>query len=232
MCTIGNTDESVTSWFALPWSSVRMQMHINYVQCIAVFVLFALHSCETGHESSGQVVAVGPGVTALKPGDRVAIEPGVPCRRCDVCRAGRYNLCADVQFLATPPVQGDLALRHVHAADFCYKCSRPAAIGVSSARYRSSCIVFRFPHTRRLPDHVSFEEAALLEPLSVGVHACRRAGVSAGHNVLVLGAGVENWFTLLYSTVHRTCLQYNAEYLICCYVSCLTGAPTKSCAYP
>ena len=54
-------------------------------------------------------------------GDRVAVEPGVPCRLCDFCKTGRYNLCADIQFLATPPVHGNLARYHVHAADFCYK---------------------------------------------------------------------------------------------------------------
>lgn len=114
-----------------------------------------------GHESSGTVTKLGEGVTHLKVGDRVAVEPGVPCRKCDFCKIGRYNLCPDVQFLATPPVHGNLARFHVHAADFCYK----------------------------LPDHVSFEEGALLEPLSVGVHACKRAGVSLGHKVLICGAG-------------------------------------------
>jgi L-iditol 2-dehydrogenase len=114
-----------------------------------------------GHESSGTVSKLGEGVTHLKVGDRVALEPGVPCRACTFCKTGRYNLCPDVQFLATPPVHGNLARYHVHAADFCFK----------------------------LPDHVSFEEGALLEPLSVGVHACRRAGVTLGHTVLVCGAG-------------------------------------------
>ena len=54
-------------------------------------------------------------------GDRVALEPGVPCRRCDYCKTGRYNLCPDIEFLATPPVHGNLARYHVHAADFCFK---------------------------------------------------------------------------------------------------------------
>ncbi|XP_003388020.1 PREDICTED: sorbitol dehydrogenase-like [Amphimedon queenslandica] len=94
-------------------------------------------------------------------GDRVAIEPGVPCRTCSYCKGGRYNLCPDMQFCATPPVNGSLANYYVHAADFCYK----------------------------LPDHVSFDEGALLEPLSVGVHACQRAGIGLGSKVLVCGAG-------------------------------------------
>ena len=74
-----------------------------------------------GHEASGQVVGVGEGVTNLKPGDRVAIEPGVPCRRCSYCKGGRYNLCLDMQFCATPPIDGSLARFYTHAADFCYK---------------------------------------------------------------------------------------------------------------
>ncbi|ELU06025.1 hypothetical protein CAPTEDRAFT_149787 [Capitella teleta] len=114
-----------------------------------------------GHESSGTVTKVGQGVSHLKIGDRVAVEPGVPCRVCDFCKSGRYNLCPEMRFLATPPIHGDLSRFHNHAADFCFK----------------------------LPDHVSFEEGALLEPLSVGVHACKRAGVSIGNKVLVCGAG-------------------------------------------
>lgn len=114
-----------------------------------------------GHESSGTVVKVGEHVKNLKPGDRVCIEPGVPCRYCDFCKSGRYNLCPDVKFCATPPVDGTLCRYYKHEADFCYK----------------------------LPDHVSYEEGALLEPLSVAVHACQRAGVTAGSFVLVCGAG-------------------------------------------
>ncbi|KAH9499247.1 hypothetical protein Btru_003508, partial [Bulinus truncatus] len=114
-----------------------------------------------GHEASAVVSKVGPNVISLKVGDRVAIEPGVPCRICYYCKSGRYNLCPDMKFCATPPYHGNLARYYVHDADFCF----------------------------RLPDHVSFEEAALLEPLSVGVHATNRAGVGLGNTVLVCGAG-------------------------------------------
>jgi L-iditol 2-dehydrogenase len=114
-----------------------------------------------GHETSGIVESVGDGVKNLKPGDRVAIEPGVPCRVCKNCRTGNYNLCPHVQFLATPPFDGSLAQYFEHAADFCYV----------------------------MPDHMTFEEGALLEPLSVAVHACRRANVQAGSHVLITGAG-------------------------------------------
>lgn len=122
-----------------------------------------------GHESSGIVAEVGEGVSHLKKGDRVAIEPGVPCRMCDFCKAGRYNLCPDIVFCATPPYDGTLCRFYTHPADFCFK----------------------------LPDHVSCEEGALLEPLSVGVHACRRAGVTMSDRVLILGAGPIGLVTLL-----------------------------------
>ena len=122
-----------------------------------------------GHESAGVVEAVGPGVTTLKPGDRVSLEPGVPCRVCPACKSGRYNLCPDVRFFATPPIDGSLIRYLVHPADFCY----------------------------RLPEHVSLDEGALFEPLSVGLHACRRGGVGPGSRVLILGAGPIGLMTLL-----------------------------------
>jgi len=140
-----------------------------------------------GHESSGVVSKVGQGVTHLKVGDRVAVEPGVPCRCCDFCKGGRYNLCPDVKFLATPPVHGNIARYFTHAADFCFK----------------------------LPDHVSMEEGALLEPLSVGVHACRRAGVSLGHNVLICGAGPIGLVNLLVAKcmgASKVCITDISEY--------------------
>mmetsp|Transcript_30552 Transcript_30552/g.76670 ORF Transcript_30552/g.76670 Transcript_30552/m.76670 type:complete len:344 (+) Transcript_30552:42-1073(+) len=122
-----------------------------------------------GHESSGTVKAVGEKVKNLKVGDRVALEPGVTCKNCHECKTGRYNLCRDVQFLATPPYNGSLCNFICHPADYCFV----------------------------LPDNVSNEEGALLEPLSVGIHACDRAGVTLGSNVLVLGAGPIGLVTLL-----------------------------------
>lgn len=114
-----------------------------------------------GHESSGTVIKVGPGVKHLKEGDRVAMEPAVPCYKCYQCLHGRYNMCADIRCLSTPPYDGDICRYHVHDANFCFK----------------------------LPDHMTFEEGALLEPISVGVYACRRAGVTLGTRVLITGAG-------------------------------------------
>lgn len=82
----------------------------------AYFLLYFI-----GHEASGTVLKVGKNVKHLQPGDQVAIEPGVPCRKCDFCKGGNYNLCADVVFCATPPYDGNLARYYVHPADFCHK---------------------------------------------------------------------------------------------------------------
>src|SRR5215216_6262758 len=114
-----------------------------------------------GHESAGRVAAVGDEVTKHAVGDRVTLEPGIPCGRCEQCRAGRYNLCPDVVFFATPPVDGAFADYAVIHEDFAFA----------------------------LPDSLSDEAGALMEPLSVGIWACRKAGVSAGDRVLVTGAG-------------------------------------------
>ena len=114
-----------------------------------------------GHEASGRVVELGPGASGPPAGTLVAIEPGVPCRHCDQCRAGRYNLCPYVRFLATPPVDGAFTGYLAVPEDFCYP----------------------------VPESMSPDEAALIEPLSVGVWACRKAGVRAGDQVLVAGAG-------------------------------------------
>lgn len=114
-----------------------------------------------GHEAGGVVTAVGSQVDSLEVGQRVSIEPGVPCRSCRQCLAGRYNLCPDVRFLATPPYDGA----------FVELLAMPAA----------------FVHA--VPDAISDDAAALLEPLSVGVWACRRGQVEPGSEVLVTGAG-------------------------------------------
>jgi len=114
-----------------------------------------------GHESAGRVVALGEEVTRHRVGDRVTLEPGVPCGRCRECRSGRYNLCADVAFFATPPVDGAFARYVTIHEDFAFA----------------------------LPDELSDDAGALMEPLSVGIWACRKAGVSAGDRVLVTGAG-------------------------------------------
>jgi L-iditol 2-dehydrogenase len=104
-------------------------------------------------------------------GDRVALEAGVPCSRCRTCLEGRYNLCRDVRFLGSflSKCPGALAQRLLHPAAFCHA----------------------------LPDGVSLEEGALLEPLNVALAAVRRGGVAPGHRVLVTGAGAVGLVTLM-----------------------------------
>ena len=114
-----------------------------------------------GHESAGQVEFVGPGVTGLKVGDRVALEPGIACNVCAVCRAGKYNLCEEMRFAATPPYDGTLSGYYVLPEECCF----------------------------RLPPEISYGEGALVEPLSVAVHCCKLAGVVPGASVAVFGAG-------------------------------------------
>ncbi|MCU1667546.1 MAG: Alcohol dehydrogenase GroES domain protein [Blastococcus sp.] len=114
-----------------------------------------------GHEGSGEVVELGPDVTRLTVGQRVAIEPGVPDLTCEQCLAGRYNLCPDMRFFATPPIDGALA----------------------------EYVVVHEAFAHPVPEVISDDAAALLEPLSVGLWACRKARVSAGDRVLVTGAG-------------------------------------------
>lgn len=116
-----------------------------------------------GHESGGVVIAVGDGVDNVKVGDRVAIEPGVPCGKvtCTYCRAGDYNLCPTVDFYSVPPKDGTLQRYHVHPAAWLHK----------------------------VPDSLSYEDCALLEPLSVCLRATERSNIKLGDVVLITGAG-------------------------------------------
>lgn len=114
-----------------------------------------------GHEPGGTVVEVGKNVKHLKVGDRVALEPGKTCGHCEFCKTGRYNLCTDVVFFATPPVDGVFQEYVAHEADLCYK----------------------------LPDNVSTLEGALIEPLAVGFHAAIQGDAHLGQRAVVMGAG-------------------------------------------
>lgn len=114
-----------------------------------------------GHECAGTVVETGVQVTHLRVGDRVALEPGVTCGECEYCKTGRYNLCPEVKFLATPPYHG------------CF----------------SNFIAYPENMAFRLPENISSREGALIEPLAVGLEAADQGGVELGSSVVILGAG-------------------------------------------
>ncbi|KAH8434021.1 NAD(P)-dependent alcohol dehydrogenase [Aspergillus melleus] len=114
-----------------------------------------------GHESTGIVIESGSDVKGLAVGDRVALEPGIACNTCNHCRYGRYNLCQDMRFAATPPYDGTLARYYRLPAECCFK----------------------------LPSHISLRDGTLIEPLSVAVHSSRLAGNMQEKSVIVFGAG-------------------------------------------
>lgn len=113
------------------------------------------------HEPGGTVVEIGENVRHLQVGDRVALEPGKTCGHCEFCKEGKYNLCPDVVFFATPPVDGVFQEYVAHEADLCFK----------------------------LPDNVSTLEGALIEPLAVGFHAAIQGDAHLGQKAVVMGAG-------------------------------------------
>ncbi|OJJ72128.1 hypothetical protein ASPBRDRAFT_207387 [Aspergillus brasiliensis CBS 101740] len=124
-----------------------------------------------GHESAGVVLQVGEAVTRFKPGDRVALECGVPCSKptCDFCRTGLYHACPDVVFFSTPPHHGTLRRYHAHPEAWLHK----------------------------IPDHVSFEEGSLLEPLTVALAGIDRSGLRLADPLVICGAGPIGLVTLL-----------------------------------
>lgn len=122
-----------------------------------------------GHEAAGEVVKLGKNVTHLKIGDKVALEPGKTCGHCEFCKTGRYNLCPEVEFFATPPYDGVFQEYAAHRADLCFK----------------------------LPENVSTMEGALIEPLAVGFHAANQGGAHLGQTAVVMGAGCIGLVTMM-----------------------------------
>ncbi|MFK5583070.1 NAD(P)-dependent alcohol dehydrogenase [Serinicoccus sp. LYQ131] len=114
-----------------------------------------------GHELSGVVAAVGADVDPARVGERVAVEPQRPCRVCDFCKAGDYNLCPAMEFYATPPVDGAFCEYVVIQSDFAFA----------------------------IPDSISDHSGALLEPLSVGIAGAQKGGIKVGDRVLIAGGG-------------------------------------------
>jgi len=114
-----------------------------------------------GHEAAGEIVQVGAEVPQSRIGTRVAIEPQTPCRRCEYCKGGEYHLCRDVKFYGAYPVDGAFSEYAVIEDDFAHA----------------------------VPSTMTAEQAALLEPVSVAVHACRKAEITVASRVLITGAG-------------------------------------------
>ncbi|MGI6704801.1 MAG: NAD(P)-dependent alcohol dehydrogenase [Clostridia bacterium] len=122
-----------------------------------------------GHESAGEVVETGKDVEDLRPGDLVALEPGITCGTCEFCKTGRYNLCPDVVFMATPPYDGAFVEYVAYPRDMVFK----------------------------LPEGMDTLEGALIEPLAVGFHAVHQAQARIGQSAVVLGAGCIGLVTLM-----------------------------------
>ena len=115
-----------------------------------------------GHEVAGEVVKVGSKVTRFKAGDKVLIEPGVPDDKCEYCRTGRYNICPDVDFMATQPnYKGALTQYMTHPEEWTY----------------------------HIPEGMTTMEAALVEPAAVGMHAAILGGAQLGKSIVILGGG-------------------------------------------
>lgn len=115
-----------------------------------------------GHEGAGVVEAVGSGVNLVKPGDRIAIEPAMPCWECDQCRAGRPHTCLKLRFLGCPgQAEGSLSEYIVMPETSCYK----------------------------IPDQISYDEAAISEPLAIGLYAVKQSIPMEGAKVGILGFG-------------------------------------------
>lgn len=118
-----------------------------------------------GHECAGEIVEAGASVKGLQIGDRVTVEPGVPCGTCEYCRSGRYNLCENIAFMSSaikrPGGEGGMAEYIIRPSSYVYK----------------------------IPDTMTYDQAALIEPISVAMHAVRRSGIKPGQNAAILGCG-------------------------------------------
>lgn len=158
-------------------NDVRIAIHtvgvcgsdVHYYQHGSIGPFVVREPMVLGHEASGVVVEAGSAVTTLHAGDRVCMEPGIPDPNSRAARLGIYNLDPAVRFWATPPVHGCLTPTVVHPAAYTFK----------------------------LPDNVSFAEAAMVEPLAVGMHAATRAAIRPGDVAVVIGAGAIGMVTAL-----------------------------------
>lgn len=139
-----------------------------------------------GHECAGTVVKVSPGVKRLTPGQRVAIDPLIPCGNCDQCLSGRVNTCRNQQFLGCPgEAPGALSERLAAPAKCCYP----------------------------IPDSMNMAQAAMVEPFSIGLYAARMAGIKPGAKVAILGSGPIGLCVLLACLAESSCEIYATDLL-------------------
>ena len=139
-----------------------------------------------GHECSGTVIEVGRAVERLKPGDRVAVDPAMVCGQCDQCRAGRPNTCRNIQFMGSPG-------------------QAPGAIAEYRVVPAENCLA--------IPDSVSLDQAALIEPLSIGLYAARVGDVYPAARIAVLGTGPLGLSVLLCAKAAAPCTVYATDLL-------------------
>jgi L-iditol 2-dehydrogenase len=114
-----------------------------------------------GHECSGVVDKNGPSAKKFKPGDRVIIEPAIPCGKCRFCKSGKQNICPDVLFLGTPPKLGA----------YCEYMAMPEE------------------NLIKLPDSMSFDQGVMAEPLAIAVYATKISNLKKGMTVAIFGCG-------------------------------------------
>lgn len=128
-----------------------------------------------GHEGAGQVEKIGPAVRSLKPGDRIAIEPAMPCFECDQCLEGRHHTCRNLKFLGCPGQAAGCLSEYILMPE-------------------SSCI--------RISDELSYDQAAISEPLAIGVYAVKQSGQSKGKSIGILGFGPIGMSVMLAAKQH------------------------------
>lgn len=129
-----------------------------------------------GHESAGEVTAIGKKVSRVKPGQRIAIEPAMPCFKCDQCLAGRHHTCRNLKFLGCPgQAEGSLSEYIVMPETSCYP----------------------------IPDHMTYDQAAISEPLAIGIYAVRLSQMDLkGKNIGIFGFGPIGMSVML-AAMHR-----------------------------
>lgn len=114
-----------------------------------------------GHECSGEIVDTGKNVKMFSKGERVVLEPGIACGKCSYCKSGKYNLCQQMKFMATPPFDGCLCEYVAWPEDLVFK----------------------------MPDEMSYQEGALIEPFTVALQGLRQSGFTFASSAVVVGCG-------------------------------------------